>query len=154
MATIMSKGDTPLRYDEKSMQWMYERTPVATMLANIGDELVDSPNTRAHLHAILWAGDKGYITIRKHFADKFPTGVNAYEITEKGLDYLEEIAGDKVADYALTQREWHRRETTLDGWAKRRALEGRTGKRAVMNEKGEVVNRIIKPAEVNPAVQD
>lgn len=72
-----------------------------------------------HEEAIQVLGEKGMITVRRHYADEYPNGINAFEITENGLDLLEDLVGLELTDEALQQRTWYRENSSYEAWMAR-----------------------------------
>lgn len=72
-----------------------------------------------HAAVIEVLGERGFITVRQHFADEYPLGLTAFEITEDGLDFLEAMVGPDLADDALKERTWYRENSSYDGWMAR-----------------------------------
>lgn len=97
----------------------YGSTDLIWMLQNIGKMHVDHPNTIKHVEAILYCGDKGLITIREHFAERFPLGVKAYEVTDKGIALIEEYAGETAAIEVIEDREFYRKNSTQQAYQAR-----------------------------------
>lgn len=69
--------------------------------------------------AVQALGEEGMITTRQHFADEHPNGIVAFEITENGMDLLEDLLGSELADDALKDRTWYRENSSYEGWMKR-----------------------------------
>lgn len=93
------------------------------LLEHVGTWHLYSQETMQHGQGIAMLGDKELIQFRTHFADMYPNGIQAYELSEKGLDTLEALAGQEAADEAVEQREFYRKETSREGWEARRAAE-------------------------------
>lgn len=72
-----------------------------------------------HKAAVEALGERGMITTRRHFADEYPNGIAAFEITENGLDLLEDLIGPDLTDEALEQRTWYRENSSYEGWMER-----------------------------------
>lgn len=72
-----------------------------------------------HADVIHLLGDAGLITTRKHFADLYPEGITAFEITDKGLGVLEAMLGLPLLEEAAVQRDWYRANSSYEGWMKR-----------------------------------
>lgn len=96
---------------------MFEHTDLVKLLTQVTRVHVDNPDSWPHHPAIYHCADKGWITIRQHFAEKFPQGVNAYEITDTGLEVLEEYGGTDAALEALDDRTFYRTNTSQEAWA-------------------------------------
>jgi DNA-binding PadR family transcriptional regulator len=93
---------------------------------------VVSDETLQHREILASLLDEGVLAMRVHYADKFPNGVQAYELTELGLATLEEVVetvtkdkdrAQEAADAAVEQREFYRRETSLAAWQARVAAD-------------------------------
>lgn len=104
---------------------------LGNVLVNVGSWHVFSTETLEHRDLLMELEDTGAITFRMHYADKFPHGVKAYELTELGLEILEEVVekttkdkarAQAAADAANKQREFYRTESSLTGWQKRVSL--------------------------------
>lgn len=91
-------------------------TSMRWMLSEIGGWHVESIETVSNTDAIFYAGDKGLIEIRMHYAEKYPEGVKAYELTDKGILVLERLAGEDVAAEAHRKRQFYRDNTRLLNW--------------------------------------
>jgi hypothetical protein len=117
------------RADERSKKL----EPALAKLGNDGDQLlarvlfncpfwhtdptmITYPGHRTAVEAL---GERDMITTRTHFADEYPNGIVAFEITENGLDLLENLVGSELADEALEQRAWYRENSSYEGWMKR-----------------------------------
>jgi hypothetical protein len=91
---------------------------MAKLLIDVGRWHLYSVETLEHREALEVLGDAYLIQMRKHYAKRYPDGVDAYELTEAGLEKLEELAGMKFADEACENREHYRTCCTKDTWRK------------------------------------
>lgn len=91
---------------------------LAKLLIDVGRWHLYSVETLEHREALEVLGDADLIQMRKHYAKAFPDGVDAYELTEKGLEKLEELAGQQFADEACNNREHYRTCCTATTWRK------------------------------------
>lgn len=72
-----------------------------------------------HKTAIQVLGERELITIRRHYADRYPAGIQAFEITDKGLDVVAEMLGEELAQETLRQRTWYQQNSSYDAWMTR-----------------------------------
>lgn len=91
---------------------------LAKLLIDVGRWHLYSVETLEHREALEVLGDAYLIQMRKHYAKRFPDGVDAYELTEAGVEKLEELAGPKFADEAVENREHYRNCCTAATWRK------------------------------------
>lgn len=77
---------------------------LAKLLIDVGRWHLYSAETLEHREALEVLGDAGLMRMRKHYAKAFPDGIDAYELTDAGLDKLEELTNQKFADEALENR--------------------------------------------------
>src|SRR4051794_39638555 len=82
------------------------------MLEEIGGWHVGCYNDRQARQAVEFVVARGYVTTRKHYAPIFPEGVDAYEITDAGLEALRKSYGAKAAADAKKTRTWYRRNSS------------------------------------------
>lgn len=107
---------------------------LAKLLIDVGRWHVYSAETLEHRTAIEVMADANWISIRDHYGEMFPDGIRAYELTERGLDKLEEMCdraaakagakkgfGAKMADQALEDRDFYREHAAKDTWKAARA---------------------------------
>lgn len=110
------------------------RNYLAKLLIDVGRWHVFSAETLEHAKALEVMENCYLIQFRDHYGEKFPDGVRAYELTEQGLDKLEEMGeraavkagakkgfGAKLADQALEDRDFYRANAAKDTWKTARA---------------------------------
>lgn len=89
---------------------------LAKLLIDVGRWHLFSVETLEHREALEVMADANLVQIRMHYAKKFPEGIQAYELTETGVEKLEELAGAGFADEAVENREHYRKCCTKDTW--------------------------------------
>lgn len=83
-------------------------TDLNLMLCSIGGWHLGCTNAREDSHAVIYAIDSGLVGFRTHFARAFPNGVEAYEVTDKGIEQIRRSRGDASAADAIKMRQWYR----------------------------------------------
>jgi hypothetical protein len=78
------------------------------VLSVVGNWEVGCSNHQQAADAVAYAEDRGYISRRFHSDAARPSGVQAFELTNAGLDELRRLRGDAYAEKALAMREWYR----------------------------------------------
>ena len=86
------------------------------MLGEIGSWHVGCKNEEWSGGAVGFAVDQGWVTTRKHYAPAIPDGVDAYELTDQGIEVYRWAYGSHAAARAEASREWYRRSAAA--WLK------------------------------------
>lgn len=81
---------------------------LAMMLRSVGGWHVGCIEERDHIIAVQHAIENGWLAKRIHFAPAFPEGVEAWELTDSGLEYLGDISGPQMKGGADKMRNWYR----------------------------------------------
>lgn len=93
-------------------QFWIGSTDLISMLTSIGGWHVNCENHRQAIEAVAYADQHGYLTRRIHYAPMIPEGVEAFELTDKGIEALRNW-DDKAANFAVKQRQWYRDRSHL-----------------------------------------
>lgn len=89
-------------------QFWIGATDVNFMLTEIGGWHVDCYNDREARKAVEYAKEQGWVGRRTHYAEAFPEGSPAYELTDAGLDRVRKVYGETGYAAAHKQRQWYR----------------------------------------------
>jgi hypothetical protein len=79
-----------------------------SVLSSIGSWWVGCEYDQESREAVLKAERMGLVGRRTHYAPATPEGVEAYELTDAGLDYVVAHRGPKDGAYAAAMRQWYR----------------------------------------------
>lgn len=85
------------------------RDDLGGMLVEITGWQLGCPNAARMSREIIGAINSGLVGFRIHYAKAFPSGVEFYEISDKGLQYVREHCGDEAALWAADSRDFYRR---------------------------------------------
>lgn len=118
---------------------------IKKVLREIGAWHVGGEQHRRHRDVIAIMQDTGLIDIRAHYAQRYPEGIPAFEVTELGLETYEEMwersTDEKTAqaetDVLCAEREWYRENTQVHNWKAARAasIQGEEAKKAAQYAK-------------------
>jgi len=86
--------------------YWYNDVSLHRVLADIGGWQVGCENAIEVLQAVTYVFHAGWITHRTHYSAICPEGIEAYEVTDAGMEKIEEWGGDVSA--AIKKREWYR----------------------------------------------
>lgn len=86
------------------------------LLTEIGGWHVGCQNERQYAFFVNFALGAGLVDYRWHYAPAIPEGVQAYELTDKGIDAIRHAFGIDAADGAARCRAWYRERTSIAGW--------------------------------------
>lgn len=89
-------------------QFWIGKTDFNYLLTEVGGWHVGCQNDREDREAVRYGIQHGLIGTRRHYAEAWPDGVDAYELTDAGLDYVAQRCGLKAFDTAKRVREWYR----------------------------------------------
>lgn len=81
------------------------------MLLQIGGWQLGCQNARECAGAVMYAIEAGFVGFRTHYAKDLPKGIEAYEVTDKGIEQIRRSYGNKSADGAIQRRQWYRDNT-------------------------------------------
>ena len=84
----------------------YGKFSLHHILLDIGGWHVGCENAVEAAGAVELVIHNGWVTHRKHYARAYPEGVDAYEVTDTGLDKIVEWGGDPKEP--IKMREWYR----------------------------------------------
>jgi hypothetical protein len=87
-------------------QVWHDSTDLGYMLGVITGWMVTCPNHEAALDSVQLAEDKGWVGRRTHYAPAFPEGIEAFEVTDAGIDQMKAWGRDGEA--ARRMRQWYR----------------------------------------------
>lgn len=85
---------------------------LGSMLVEITGWQLGCQNAARAARAIIDAIDSGLVGFRMHYALAFPAGVEFYEITDKGIEYVRAHNGDAAAAWASETRDFYRQKTS------------------------------------------
>jgi hypothetical protein len=94
-------------------QFWIGSTDVNFMLTQIGGWHIGCYNDQEARQAVEYAKERRWIGERIHYADAFPEGSLAYELTDAGLERVRAVYGDKGHAAAQKQRQWYRNRSHL-----------------------------------------
>lgn len=84
------------------------KTDFHHLMTEVAGWHVGCEHDREDREAVQYGVTQGLIGLRRHYAPAFPDGVDAYELTDAGLDYLAKNKGLKQFYLASRVREWYR----------------------------------------------
>lgn len=94
----------------------WEDQQIAYVLAHIGGWRPGCPYEVENQSAVDQIRQRGYVTLRTHYAPAIPEGEPAYELTEAGLKQLALLSGEEAARRAEAMRQWYRDYTHGPRW--------------------------------------
>lgn len=109
------------------------------MLLDVAGWHVGCYNDLAAREAMEYGIEQGYIGTRAHYAEAFPEGSQAYELTDKGLDYIARTWGLETRTEQVRLRQWYRDYSSTPErartWYQQRRNEQRDGEQGEGRDK-------------------